>query len=224
MSVDTWFVTSNASFDHWIHISYLPGFYTVKLLFFFFYFPYFMLCKQSIRSSSHSKGGKLIIAFFLWVSTHIIWNTSLRKWAPSSLFMYYLHKYKNIDIFSYFGVFISLNHYFHGIYKVTLVNKVIEVSGIQFYSTSSVYCIVYSVKSSIIIYLTPLILYGLSPHPVPLVTTLLLSVSMSFYLLVFLVCSFAVFSFISHIWEKSYGFDILLELFHLAWYSQMSYI
>ena len=77
----------------------------------------------------------------------------------------------------------------------------IYVTSVQFYNTSSRYwmgCLPPKVESSsITMYFTPFTLYCLLPFP--LVTIILLSVSMSFCLFVHLVCSFAAFSFTSHI-------------------------
>ena len=71
------------------------------------------------------------------------------------------------------------------------VNK-ITVSSVKFYDTSTVHyivCLPPKVKSSsLTMYLTPFTLYY-SPTPFPLVTTILLSVSVSFcYFCVFICC------------------------------------
>ena len=84
---------------------------------------------------------------------------------------------------------------------VTLVIKIIELSGVQFYNESSVYCIVCSPPKvkypSDTIY--PLLPSSTSPTPrLPLVTTVLWSVSMKF-LFVCLICFFVAFCFTSHI-------------------------
>ena len=65
--------------------------------------------------------------------------------------------------------------YFIECMGVTLVNKIIQVSGVQFYDTSSVCCVVFStpVKS-------PPIPSSTCPAPFPFVTTRPLSVSVSF--------------------------------------------
>lgn len=67
------------------------------------------------------------------------------------------------------------------------ISKTIQGSSVKFYTTLSVYCIVYlqpKVKSPfVIIYLTPSIL--LLP---PLVTPILLSMSTSFYWFICLLC------------------------------------
>ena len=69
----------------------------------------------------------------------------------SCLFLRLIH----ISIYQYFFPFCLFLKVCIEFIGMTLVNKFIQVSGVQFYNTSSVYCIVYSppqVKSSIIIY------------------------------------------------------------------------
>lgn len=67
--------------------------------------------------------------------------------------------------------------------RVTLVHRVIEVSGVRFYDTSSIHYIVCPppkvTSSSITIQLAPFTLHC-SPTPFSLVNAMLLSVSMSF--------------------------------------------
>lgn len=64
-----------------------------------------------------------------------------------------------------------------------------QVSSVQYYDTASVYCIVGlppKVRSpSVTMHLTLFTLFNLSLAPSPLATTLLLSVSISFCLLIF---------------------------------------
>ena len=80
-----------------------------------------------------------------------------------------------------------------GFIGVTLVHKIIQVSSIQFYNTSSVHCVVCSppqvTSPSITIY------PPLTPPPFPLVITMLLSVSMRVFfppesLHIFFLCDF----------------------------------
>ena len=73
--------------------------------------------------------------------------------------------------------------YFKNFYWVILVIKNMYVSVIQFYTTSSVYCIVSSpsqVKSPSITIYSHYTLFYLPLSPFPLAITVLLSVSMSF--------------------------------------------
>ena len=83
------------------------------------------------------------------------------------------------SFYFYFKIFIAFT-------GLTLVNKIKQVSTVQFYNISSVYCIMCSSPKvkfpSITIYLSFALFY--LPHPpFPLVITILLSVSMSFFLI-----------------------------------------
>ena len=84
---------------------------------------------------------------------------------------------------------------------------------IQFHDASPVYCTVCSppkVKSSsIITYLTPLSFATLQP-PFLWGPSILVCVCEVLFLFVFLVYSFVAFSFISHVWVKSYGFQLFV--------------
>ena len=85
---------------------------------------------------------------------------------------------------------------------MALVNKIVSVSGVQFYNTSSVHCIVCSppqVKSP------PITIHPLStlfplphPPPFPLVIPMLLSVSMRVVLLLFL---FSIYSLVGMVMQ-----------------------
>ena len=89
---------------------------------------------------------------------------------------------------------------------MTSVNKIIWISRVQFYDILPV-CRKPTTQSQIFFchhIFGPL--YPLLPSsPFPLVTTILLFVSVSVYLFVCLVCSWVTFSFVSHIGVKSHG-------------------
>ena len=85
---------------------------------------------------------------------------------------------------------------------LTLVNKIIQVSSIDFHNTSSVYyiyCLLTKVKfPSLTIYRSSLFLLPPLTVPYPLVTTTVFVVCSYEFLFVYLVCSFFAFSFIFH--------------------------
>ena len=113
--------------------------------------------------------------------------------------MLYVHYYENRLPFSFrlspkFSLFSLIMKiiffsfiYFYWICWGDIVNKITQVSGVQCYTTSSVYCTVCSpplVKSpSITIYHPLLYLLQLPSTSFPLAITILLSVSMGFFFL-----------------------------------------
>ena len=110
-----------------------------------------------------------------------------------------------------FIIFFSSLNFFIKFIMVTLINNIKQVSSIKSFNTSSVYCIVclpLKLKYPFVtMYFIPLPFAHL---PFPLVTTVLLSVSMR----VGLFISCVAFSFIFLIWVKSYGFwPFLSDLF-----------
>ena len=104
---------------------------------------------------------------------------------------------------------------------VRLGNQIMQVSSVQCYNTSSVYCIVCPLPEgwspSVTVYLSPSTLFIL-PHPLPSGN---LHTVVSVYEFVCFVCSLVAFCFISQMWAKLYGScSFPSHLFHLAWYSQ----
>ena len=99
----------------------------------------------------------------------------------------------------FFGKFCISFPLFIELIVVTLGNKIIQVSGAQFYNTSFVHCIMHSppkVKSLfIIIYpcIYPHMPFSTYSAPFSMAITTLLSISMSFLPLFFLFCSIPLF-------------------------------